>query len=300
MNTRTILVTSAATAALLALMPLGADAAMRILAPAPGTADHARVASTTSSAPMRPALGLNHATTTPDILHAPKQTPAIAKAEARAEQEIARRVAALQALIERINNIHISDADKAALQVTMQGQIADLTDLKTAIASTTSTTTLKTAVQSITKSYRIYMLVIPQATIIAAADRVNQIVSQLQQLATKLAARIGSAHVATLSPLLADLNAQLTDAITEAQTAVSETSALVPDNGDNAKMKANGAALKDAAAKIKVAEKDLLSARKDAGEIVKGLGAPATASISTTTPKTASTSTRILKGTIRE
>ena len=207
-----------------------------------------------------------------------KVNAVLSKAKDRADQEIDRRIAALQTFADRVGNVKISDVDKTDLQETMKEQIDALTTLKTQIASDMSTTSLKEAVQSITKSYRVFALVIPKGAITAGADRVNNIVSQLQLLSTKLATRISDAqstggNVVKLTTTLTDMNMKISDATSQAQSAVTQISALQPDNGDHAILKANQMALQDAHKKIQMAQKDLQDARKDAESIVKGLRA---------------------------
>ncbi len=217
----------------------------------------------------------------------PRET-VIERARTRAEQEIDRRAQMLGAFATRIGNGRISDADKSSLQATMQEQINDLQTLKSQIASDASTTTLKTAIQSIGKSYRIFALVMPQGAVMAAADRVNQVAAQMQALSGKLQTRISSAtgDTAALSTALSDLNAKVSDAQTQAQAAVSEVSALKPDNGDQAVFKSNHAALQDAHKKLQAAQKDLAAARHDAATIVQGLHSLSSTATSTATGTT--------------
>ena len=101
-------------------------------------------------------------------------------------------------------------------------------------ADENSSTSLKADVQSITRSYRIYMSVVPQADIEAAADRAMTIDANLVTIGTKLQARVsalGSSAPATVISAMADYNAKVADANTQAQTAVSEVSGLTPDQG---------------------------------------------------------------------
>ena len=92
-----------------------------------------------------------------------------------------------------------------------------------------STTSLKTDIQSITGSYRIFALIIPQGAIEAATDRIMTIVSDMTTIGTKLQARIGSSASASVTSALADYNAKIADANTQAQAAASKISSLTPD-----------------------------------------------------------------------
>jgi hypothetical protein len=224
----------------------------------------------------------------------------IATITKRADQEILRRVTALNALGTRINAIErLSAADKGDLSSAIQSQIAAMNALQTQIstdAAANDTSSLKTDVRSITFSYRIFALILPQGTIEAASDRVLTIVGIMNDLGTKFSMRISVAQsagntVAAATAALADLNSKVSDADAQAQAAASEVASLEPDNGNKTIMAANTAALKDARSKIQTAQKDLVAARTDALTIIKLLAAfkapaaaNATTSTSTSTP----------------
>jgi hypothetical protein len=229
-----------------------------------------------------------------------KLTALVQKGQQRADQEITRRIKALNALSIRVNGMtRLSTDEKSSMSTTIQTQITAMNTLQAQIATdaaANSTTSLKTDIQSITKSYRIFALVIPQGAIEAASDRVLTVASDLQTISGKLQTRITAAQAAgvnmnTSVTALADMNAKITDANTQVNAAVSETASLQPDNGDATIQASNTAALKDAHAKIQAAQKDLVAARADAGTIVKALlavkvsvTASSTVSASTTTP----------------
>jgi hypothetical protein len=195
----------------------------------------------------------------------------------RGSQEITQRIDALNALVARINDMkNVSSAQKSTLQTTLQNEISLMTSLQQKIASDTSTTVLRADLQSITQSYRIYALVLPQGEIFATADRALTLATSMGTLGTDLQSRISQAqsagqNVASLQTALADLTAKISDAQTNAQAAITEVSGLVPDQGNTTQLQANTSALKDARAKIKTANQDLVAARKDAGMVVKGL-----------------------------
>ncbi len=204
----------------------------------------------------------------------------IAKAETRADQEITRRINMLNALMTRVNAmVLLSSDEKNSLSSTIQGQITLMNDLQTQIAtdaSANSTSSLKSDIQSIVKSYRIFILIVPQGAIAAAADRIETIASLMNDLSAMLQVRITDAGTAgdnttAAAAALADMNAKIADANVQAAAAVTETASLKPDNGDQTVMASNRAALQDARSKIVAAQKDLGAARKDAGMIVKDL-----------------------------
>lgn len=198
----------------------------------------------------------------------------IAAQKDRANKEIDNRVNALNALIDRINKMaRISDSNKASLKSTIQTVIANLTNLKAKIAADTDEQTLKTDLQSITKEYRVYMLVVPEMQIMAAADRIKTSADMLATVANKLQARISQLPAGTdttsLQSSLADMNAKIADAKSQADAAIAKVSALKPDQGDKTVFQSNNQALKDARSKIQAAQKDLVAAQKDAKTIVQ-------------------------------
>ena len=218
----------------------------------------------------------------------------ITTAKDRADQEIDRRVAKLNDLTTQVQAmIKVSDAEKANLAGAIQAQINDLTTLKTKIDADTDTATLKTDVQSITKGYRIYVLVMPQAMIEVAADKLQTTASLFTDFSAKLQTRIAEGQAAgkdtsSATSQLNDMNAKVADVNVQMSAAVSHVSGLQPDNGDKTVQASNTAALQKARADLKVAQADLVAARKDAHAIVQviqswHLDASATASSSVST-----------------
>lgn len=204
-------------------------------------------------------------------------TTRAARAKDKASQEIDRRIAALNSLLARVQSMgKVSDALKANLKTNIQTEIDGFTGLKAKIEADTDLATLKADVQSITQSYRIFMLVMPQGRIAASADRAATIISMMAGIGTKLQARInaatqGGSDTTALAAAITDLVAKLSSAQTHAQLAVTIVGPLVPDNGDKTVMASNDAALKKANDELKAAQADLASGRKDIETIVKGL-----------------------------
>jgi hypothetical protein len=200
----------------------------------------------------------------------------------RADQEITRRVNALNALNARVvAMVRLSATDKNNLSSSIQSQITAMNTLQTQIsadAAANNTSSLKTAVQSITASYRIFMLILPQGTIEAAADRALTIVGIMNDVATKFSVRIQAAqsagnNVTAAQTTLVDLNTKVSDANTQTTAATAEVASLAPDNGSSTIMASNTAALKDARSKIQAAQQDFIAARVDAETIIKDLAA---------------------------
>ncbi len=197
----------------------------------------------------------------------------------KALAQIDARIKALSALQTRVEEMQrVSASQKASLNATLQTAVSEMTTLKAKIAADTDSAALKADIQSITKSYRIYLLVLPQGRITAAADRIMGTGTLMTELSGKLQVRLAEAqaagkNTATLSASLADMNTKIADANVQANAAITLIANLNPDNGDKTVFEANQKALKDARAKIKLGTTDLQAARKDAGSIVKGLAA---------------------------
>jgi hypothetical protein len=225
-----------------------------------------------------PVPGGIHATTT--VVVTAQVAARIKNLQTRADEEITRRITALNALSVRVNAMQkVSASDKATLSASISSQITALNTLQTQItadAAANSTTSLVTDVKSITGSYRIFALVIPQGDIEAATDRVLDVVSTMNGLSMAFSTRISAAasagaDVTAIQATLADFTAKVDDANTQSQAATAEVAALVPDGGVQAQMDANTTALKDARTKIEASQQDLIAARADAQSIIKAL-----------------------------
>ncbi|HVY72724.1 MAG TPA: hypothetical protein VG984_01575 [Candidatus Paceibacterota bacterium] len=220
---------------------------------------------------------------------------AMADAKTRADKELDRRVQALTSLNARVQAMQkVTDTFKTSLATNIDTQISAFQALKTKIDGETDGTTIKADVQSITDSYRVYALVLPQIRIAAAADREVTISFMMQTLGNKLAARIQAASnaggdVKALTDTLNDFATQISTASTKAQAAVEVSAPLAPDNGDKDTMAKNKAALAEARTDLNASHTALVAGRKDIDTIVKALvkveaavRASATASSTTT------------------
>ncbi len=191
----------------------------------------------------------------------------------KTQTQIDNRIKALNNLSDRISEMkRLSADDKTSLTASIEASISDMAALKTRVQADTDIATLKKDSESITRGYRIYMLVLPQGRIEAAGDRILNIVSLMKGLETKLQTRLDQQKADGPSAgvtLMADMHSKLLDADTQAHAALDMVSALKPDNGDKTVAQSNEQALKDARAKIKVAIADLKTARQDAGKVVK-------------------------------
>ena len=237
------------------------------------------LAGTVSAAnnPIKPKLGVASTTASTTIRKAAKLDQANAKLQDRANKEIDRRLTALNKLQSKIQETtRISPTDKSSLTTTIQAQINLLNNLKVKIGADTDAVTLKADIQSITRAYRIYALILPQIEIRVAADKLASTTDLLSILATKLQARITAAQTAgtdvtALQATLSDMNTKIADAKTKAMAAIAGIAGLVPDNGVKTVMDSNNTALKAARDSIKAGTKDVKDAKKDADKIREGL-----------------------------
>ncbi|MES2225745.1 MAG: hypothetical protein V4480_02970 [Patescibacteria group bacterium] len=207
----------------------------------------------------------------------------------RGDTGIDMRIGALEKLSSRIEGAkRVSGSIRSELSGELSAQIQALTSLKAKIGNDASTSTLRADVKGIRPEFRTYALVLPQAAITAASDRVLNISAQMDAFGAKLNSRIQAATTAGTDTTAAvsaynDYTAKVADAKVQANAAASLIAGLKPDNGDKAVFAANSAALKSAHDKLKVAETDLKAARVDIGTILKTVkGASAEAHASTT------------------
>lgn len=214
------------------------------------------------------------------------------RAKAKAAEEIERRTTALNNLAARIEAMKkVTPEFKQGLRAAASVQVESLNLLKTRIAGQTNGEMLKADIQSITRDYRVFALMMPQARISAAADRVTTIVNMLAGLGLKLQARVGEAQAEGASltaeaAALADMRVKLQSAQAHAEAAIQGSISLTPDQGDKTKMEANLAALKAAHAEIKAAHQDVMAARKDVDIVIKGLRALSPGAGASTTVQT--------------
>lgn len=199
------------------------------------------------------------------------------QAKARAKQELERRIAGLNKLIVRLGDAKRVSADaKASLTADVNAQISALTALNTKIQGETATSTLKTDIQSITGSYRIYALIIPKGHILAAADRIKVTADLMTSAAAKLRTGIDKAKsagkdVASLEAQYADLLSKTADAKVQADAAIALVTPLKPDLKNNVVFEANKKALQEARAKLRAGSAALKTARDDAHKILTSL-----------------------------
>lgn len=223
------------------------------------------------------------------------QTNTMTRLRDKADKEIDRRIAALTKLIDKVNAVkHITEAQKSTIVTGIQAQITSLTALKAKIDGDTDLATLRTDVQSIVSSYRIYALYIPEITIIANADKMlNLMTGEIAALTAKLQLRITEASangfdVTTLNSYMSQRSTKLADALAQANSAISKVTVLTP-----AGWPGNKTELQTARDLLQTARKNLNDAQKFASQVRVGLKGmnPTGAPKPTKTPTPVPTST---------
>lgn len=197
--------------------------------------------------------------------------------KSRGDTEIEKRTTSLNTGISKVQAAKkLTVAQKSSLIANDQTLQGNLNTLKAKIDADTDLATLKNDVMSITRDYRVYLLVLPQTAIIRASDRIQDVVLDMNALAVKLEIRITQAQqaghdVTTLNTSLSDMKTKVTDAQRQAQNAMNTVANLTPDKGDQGQLAANSKAIQTARSEMKAAELDLKTARLDARSIVTAL-----------------------------
>jgi hypothetical protein len=198
---------------------------------------------------------------------------------AKSDTDIATRIASLNKIITKVSGYkHLTTDQKASITATVQASITEMNILKTKIDGETDIPTLKSDYDSITKDYRIYMVVVPNAKVLASTDTAMADITTYQSSLASLNTRIAAAsatgkNVTAIEGSAADATAKLTDAQTQSQNLVTAVTSLKVDNGDKtveATNKAQLASVKTAGVAMKA---DISATAKDIASIRTGLKA---------------------------
>jgi len=188
------------------------------------------------------------------------------------------RVSMLQKLETRISDMtRLSSDEKDSLSTDITAQINELVSLKVKIGDDTSTSSIVADIKTIRPDYRSFLLTLPRAALMSAADRELDIAAQMDTVGDKLETRISDAKddgkdVSASETAYADFKDKVADAKVQAQAAIDLVKDLKADSGDKTELSANLDALKNARAKVKAARQDLVAARKDMATIMQGIG----------------------------
>lgn len=199
----------------------------------------------------------------------------LAKEKETADNAVTKRLDDLNNMLVKISDMNnVSSMFTDHMKGLIDTEKDNLTTLKTQIDSESSTTALKSEIGSITKSFRIYALVIPQEQIAAASDRIKNIGNMLSAVGDKISSRLAQntfADTTAIQNQLTDFKSQISNASSLADQAISITAPLQPDNGDKTALTANTTALKQARGYLKNAQQDVKTARKDLTDMLKSL-----------------------------
>ncbi len=189
----------------------------------------------------------------------------------KADAEIIRRIVALQALITKLQNSPKLSAEKTTRIAEIQTTIGSLTTLKATIDGDTDLATLRTDIQSLISSYRIFTLYMPKNSLLIAANSVLTAVDKLAGINAQLQTKIQTAQTAgqdvtTLQTALTDMQTKLADAKTQAQNVITTVTPLTPTG-----FPANITTIQSAKQMLATAIQDIKTAGQDAKTVYKGL-----------------------------
>lgn len=191
--------------------------------------------------------------------------------KARANQEVDRRIASLNKLIARITSVKRLTADqKTTFTGQIQTEVTNLTTLKAKIDADADLVTLKTDVQSIILSYRVYALFMPKIHLLAAADSMIEVTDRITELSTKIQQKIqeaqtGGNDVTAIQISFTDMQAKVADAKKQAQNVIDTVIPLTPDGYPD-----NKTTLTNARTLLQVGRSDLTAVRQDIEAIRQG------------------------------
>jgi chromosome segregation ATPase len=200
------------------------------------------------------------------------QAQRIAHLKTKGAAEIDRRIANLTAALQKLSaSTKLATDNKTALTQQVQSEISGLTSLKTKLAAETTLTGARADVQSIITDYRVYVLMLPKARLVAADDRFSVSEAKLNELATKLQTRItalksNGKDVASLQASLDDMKAKTASAQGRTAGLVTKLLSLQPTDYN-----ANHALLVSYRDALKAAQADLKTARDDAKTIITAM-----------------------------
>jgi hypothetical protein len=190
----------------------------------------------------------------------------------RGNQEISRRINALESLLAKLDKIKkLSDQQKNDFLAQINLNINDLNTLKDKIDSDSDLTTLQSDVKSIVDSYRIYALFMPKIRLLSGANVASEIADTLTTLSNKLEQRISEANAdgrdtTSLEQLINDMKIKIADANLQLENMEKSVIPLAPSDYPGNKNN-----LIDARKLLQSAHQDLVDARHDAESIVAGL-----------------------------
>ena len=200
------------------------------------------------------------------------QTQRISNLKTRATTEITKRLTALTSLISKISSIKkLSNTQKSTFTSDIQGNINDLTALKSKIDADTDAATLQSDVRSIVENYRIFALYVPKIHLLSGANIVAEIATNLNGLAAKFQTRITEEQQAgkdttSLQAAVVQLQAEIGTISESAQTITDSVISLDPTEYPG-----NITDLQTAQQSLKTAKANIQTARQNAQKIIDSI-----------------------------
>lgn len=198
--------------------------------------------------------------------------------QTRGAAEIDRRLTSLNSWLGRINaNPNLSPTAKTNLAGTIQAEVTSLTALKAKIEADTELVTLRADVKSITDSYRVYALVLPQTALTVTANRVEMTAAKMATISAQLETELEGNTSKPAQTALTSLKAKVASALAAATKVQTAVLALVPQGYPG-----NRSTLTTSRNQLQTAIRDLRNARTDIKTIMDVLktSAPASGSAS--------------------
>jgi hypothetical protein len=201
-----------------------------------------------------------------------EQDARMANLKARANTELQRRTTSLATLISKINsNKRLISSQKDAFVRGINAEISSLTALKVKIDNDTDLAALKSDVQSVVISYRVYLLYIPQVRILSGDFVIDNSADRLTVLAAELHVRILRAK--SSGDGTASLEALYSEMLTQIAAVRTDTT-----NADNLVLPLQPTGYPGNRPQLLAAQKDMVSGRtalvaslQDAKSIVQSL-----------------------------
>ena len=185
-----------------------------------GTAGGARSTGNTGNTGIISDSGNSGSSATPQTLGAIK---------AKAKADVTQRVNALNAAIAEVNAANGLGSDQAVLASYLKTDIAPLRQLDDKIQADTSVKQAGGDFSSVLRDYRVYVLVLPAATLASEADRATiTAIPNLTRASSQAQSLQNPRNQAEVEPLVNDLNDQISTATTATSGLASTVLALTP------------------------------------------------------------------------
>jgi hypothetical protein len=197
---------------------------------------------------------------------------ALAAIQSAGAQQSSARIASLTTAISRVTaNTYLTNADRATILETLNGDLSGMKATAAAIAADTTAVQASTDLKSIFTTYRVYAVALPQAHFAAAADGLEssalpKLTAAQQKLSTALAGKYAAKSTPALVSDLADLTTQIGTANRVLAGLAAASLAVTP-----AAFNADPAVLKPIRQSLTTATTALKQAHTDAQTIVAAL-----------------------------